>query len=661
MATYHFSGTVAWNRLGPFLTTGRGVRTRSVIDPSTGLTPAGLTQNGVAVTQITADPITGQWSFSTTDVLGVMIDWGAGPDLKAANEATNLVLTASAATDSAMAAAIGNPASATRLALGLLFTIDTNYATLEDALTATATGGTLEIRGTWSRSTTFTVNKACTIRFANNASITTTSSSIKAISVTANDVYLDGPRVFGTGSASSSTGIGIYAAGTLASPLTGLRIRAPKCQDFTQYGINLEFCKGFSIERPRIDNIAYGGIMMASCWEGEIAGGSVKNLTMPSPLVNAYGVAASYNEASGIVTNPQSRDITIRDMLIDGVSTWEGIDTHAGINIKVLNNTVKNCRTGIAIVPGKNAGASPVLAPKNITVSGNVIDSGYTNGTNTVGITFVGCSTTIGFFNNTDYATGKISGNTIIECGNDAATTGCAMNLQDTLGVVVSGNTFVNPVVSAIRLDYNNKDAVVQGNTATDVWTNTAAYAAMIQTNQWNTAKISGNAVTRGTKSATTINSVGLRVNSALATVIVEQGNDFLGATAAYSLATPLIRFDQHGVRHSYVTASPTMGVWQASAQALNTATAAGGSPGWVVTTAGGGSSATWAATTAYSAAAWIKTSTGKVLECVVAGTSSGSEPSPSTIDATVTDGTVTWVYRSATSAVFKAMPNVAA
>lgn len=51
-----------------------------------------------------------------------------------------------------------------------------------------------------------------------------------------------------------------------------------------------------------------------------------------------------------------------------------------------------------------------------------------------------------------------------------------------------------------------------------------------------------------------------------------------------------------------------------------------------------------WAATTAYALAAQVKLSGGAFLEVTVAGTSGGTEPAaPARLDATVTDGTVTW------------------
>jgi hypothetical protein len=676
MTDYAHHIVTVYDRLGGNVRTARNSRIY-VYSPGTTTVAPGLKQGGVSVQWVTTDE-NGEADFTeTTGVVRLVSPLGLDEEhwspayldevKQAAADAASSAASAQSSADSAAssAALVGAPAgSAIAANLKAKGTVsDQDYASLEAALADLATGGVLEVSQAWSRSATFTVNKTCTVRFLKGGAITVTSATIAAITVTANDVTIDAPNLTGTGSATSSTGAGIYAAGASAtSMLTGLRVERPTIQAFSQNGISLLFCSDFRIRGVRISDVAYGGIMLSSCADGEIAGGSIKNIAMPSPLTNAYGIAASFNETSGITTNPQSRDINIHDVTVDGVPGWEGIDTHAGINIKVHHNTVRNCKVGIAIVPGRNGGGSYVLAPKNCSVSSNFIDSGRSDGVLSQGISFVGCSTATGFHNNTDWATGVITGNTIRRCGNDAATSGAAVSLQDTLGVVVSGNRFDEPVVSAIRLDYNNKDVVVQGNSCTDVWTNASSYAVMIQTgSSWNTATVTGNTLTRGSKSATIVNSIGLRIGNAIAALIVEQGNNFLAATTPYSLASPIIRFDQRGIRHCYLTALPTNGVFQAGAQALLTAPPAGGSPGWVCTTAGGASSATWAATTAYSNATWVKTSTGKVLECVGAGTSSGTEPNPSTIDGVVTDGTVTWVYRAAASAVFKALPNVAA
>ncbi len=76
-----------------------------------------------------------------------------------------------------------------------------------------------------------------------------------------------------------------------------------------------------------------------------------------------------------------------------------------------------------------------------------------------------------------------------------------------------------------------------------------------------------------------------------------------------------------------------------------------------VVKTEGSASEATWAGTTAYTVGQWIKTSANKTLECTVAGTSSGVEPTPSTLGEQVTDGTVTWLYKDTVVAALSNYP----
>ncbi len=75
---------------------------------------------------------------------------------------------------------------------------------------------------------------------------------------------------------------------------------------------------------------------------------------------------------------------------------------------------------------------------------------------------------------------------------------------------------------------------------------------------------------------------------------------------------------------------------------------------GAIVVTAGGGYSATRANTTAYTVGTWVKTGAGKILECITAGTTGTGDPAPTVLGTQSTDGTVVWVYRSATPVVLK-------
>jgi hypothetical protein len=116
VTTYHFTGAVAWNRTGPFVTSGRGIKTKSITDPATGLVPAGLTQNSVAVTSLTTDTY-GAFSFNTTDVPGVLVDWGFGPFMVYANEVPALAVASSAPTDTQVSTLVTTGGTATRTSL----------------------------------------------------------------------------------------------------------------------------------------------------------------------------------------------------------------------------------------------------------------------------------------------------------------------------------------------------------------------------------------------------------------------------------------------------------------------------------------------------------------------------------------------------------------
>jgi parallel beta-helix repeat protein len=132
--------------------------------------------------------------------------------------------------------------------------------------------------------------------------------------------------------------------------------------------------------------------------------------------------------------------------------------------------------------------------------------------------------------------------------------------------------------------------------------------------------------------------------------------------STTYQLVTPTL-FDRVVIeprKYASTTAlSPTSGIWLIGDQLYHTDVAASGTLGKVCTTAGGASSANWAATTAYTAGQWIKTATNKFLECLVAGTSGGTEPAPTVLGDPVTDGTVTWAYRNNVVAVFKTFGTV--
>jgi hypothetical protein len=514
----------------------------NVTDPSTGAIAPGLTVSGQPVSFVTSDS-NGHVSFAAT--IGTVTLTGPNgfsmnvqsPDAyveatqaaaDAASSANSAAVSAQSAQDSAnlVGAPAGSAIAANLKGKGTVS--DQDYASLEAALTDLAAGGVLEVSQAWSRSTTFTINKSCTVRFIKAGSITVTSATVAAITVAANDVTLDRPNVTGTGSGASSTGIGITASGTVSAYLTGLRIRMPKVSSFTQYGIILTFCSDFRIERVRVDSIAYAGIVLSSCSDGEVDGGLITNITMPAGLTNAYGLTASRSttSASELTAFPRSENIIVRNLTVDGVPGWEGLDTHGGKDISFINNTVRNCLVGIALVGSNNNAGTNTYAPLNVIATGNRVYGGVTNGSRSAGIWLVGTATEQGY--------GVISGNEVVDMGGDAASVGnnsAGIYLEQTRGAVVAHNVIKRPATSGIQALAGNTGLILQANTIEDVWATTAPLctAVYVRSNP-NTVTVGGTQIIRGSKSATLVNNEGLRCNTG-ATQIDAGGNQWTNAT----------------------------------------------------------------------------------------------------------------------------------
>lgn len=111
------------------------------------------------------------------------------------------------------------------------------------------------------------------------------------------------------------------------------------------------------------------------------------------------------------------------------------------------------------------------------------------------------------------------------------------------------------------------------------------------------------------------------------------------------------------------VVSSPATGYWPRGAVVRNSAPTPGADVGWIATTGGGASGSVWTASTAYTAGQYVRTSSGKVFYCLTGGTSGTTQPlgSGSLGSTQPVDGTVTWVYFAAASAVFKSSGLIAA
>ena len=426
--------------------------------------------------------------------------------------------------DPVIAAALADPASASHQLVvprGEVVVIDTDHPTLEAALAATAEGGTLEVRRQYTRTTPWTIDRPVTVRFARGGSVTT--STGVGITVAASGVTLDDPDLTGAGSAAGGSADAIRAIGTTSTPIDGLTINRPRLTGWPRCGIYAELVRGLRVTDVDIEDVGYAGVMALSVRGGYVRGGTVADVIQAAGQVNSYGIALTRNSSQPIASHPRTSDFTVEGVTIDGVPLWEGIDTHGGEHLRILSNTVRNCRVGIALVPCADETGTSTWAPQNVIVSGNTIESTVEDGSRAEGIGITGVTT--------ELAAGiLITGNRVIDHGNDSVLTSGGILLSLTRGIVITGNTIVRPAPIGICPNSGNAGAIIAGNTIEDVWTEAQAMATVVQLRSIdNTITISGTQITRGAKSAKSVNQRGLNASQQTGNEIVDGGGNAWG------------------------------------------------------------------------------------------------------------------------------------
>lgn len=188
--------------------------------------------------------------------------------------------------------------------------------------------------------------------------------------VTASNVALTDQVWEGANQSLDLTHRGAYIHGTTAAPLVGTRLERIDSTGFRGEVVRMLSCNDTTIDRFVCRDYWYAGLMILSCVGGRITRSWTKNALQSTEIRDAYGIAISdsTNTMAG-----RSRDWVIDNNRVEGVRFHEGIDTHSGDNITITNNTVIDCCTGIAVLPGN---ASRTVAPTNCIVSGNTVIRG---------------------------------------------------------------------------------------------------------------------------------------------------------------------------------------------------------------------------------------------------------------------------------------------
>lgn len=459
-----------------------------------------------------------------------------------------------ATNDTATASFVGNSSSSTAVALAKTFvqtvsplnhgaagnnsTDDTTA--LQAAITAAATAGQpLDLRGLTYRTTTALSIPANTR--LSNGTIRCTGTGVKILNITGSNVHLSRLTIqgrHGTATASNNEH-GIYAAGgSSAAYLTNIRIDECTIELTGMYGIYLQFVDGFQVTRCTITRTGYTGVGTLSSQNGSIQGNRIADI-LASPVFasDGYGIHTSRSdEIDSLTTSPRSKDIDIRGNHVSGIP-WEGIDTHGGERITIADNTVVGCKTGIAAVGADGTGNVPKYGPRQVTITGNVIDSLLTSGAAGAGIVVAGAEGASSSAAAVEYATGTVTGNTIRNHGTATDSNLGAIYARNTRGLVIAGNHLDQPSPFGICLYYDNRGVVVMGNTITDAWSMTVAAAGAVAARADNNiGTLIGNTLRRGALSATYVNARGF-YNTGTGTDIIGGGatvNHFSAATTPF-------------------------------------------------------------------------------------------------------------------------------
>lgn len=493
-------------------------------------------------------------------------------------------------------------------------------------------------------------------------------------------------KLTGAGSGSTFTGIhfqgvnpttfadagkAIELAGTPTSWVDGVHLEDCTFDGFGYGGVFGSHVSNFAARDCRVTNCVYAGFQFLS----------PRNCVLWNPLVDGlFGITAtgyqqSYpiawtrdHKKTSITDYPNAADCTTWGGLIQNTG-WEGVDTHGGTNIRTIGVTIRGCQNGVAYVPCPDpTNTIDLYAPDGL-IAYCTIESGVTDGSKGPGIKLVGCGS---FTGRTMAATGKIIGNTVRGHGAgklpdgsnaDPSNLSGAIQLYETDGALIDGNTIIEPSPFGIVLYYSNTNLQIGPNHVVDAWSDTFTLPAAVGIRSLNNdVQLGAVRLSRGTKTATNVNRVGLYLSQTTQNFVnLTGGEDFNAADQPFTSLTGRIRESAGIAQAGSGPTIPNCNTWARGSRWWNSDVAAGASPGWVCTTAGGAYAGTWTASTAVSAGTWYRTSTGKILECVVAGTTSTTQPNPTVIGSRLTDGGATFIYRSATSAVFKAMPALAA
>lgn len=256
----------------------------------------------------------------------------------------------------------------------------------------------------------------------------------------------------------NSKGIGITAKGKNSSSyLSDILLSGLKIHNMGHQAVYLQFVEDSLIEKSTIKNIGYAGITGSSCTRVNAINVDVVSVTGLTNK-NAYGIVFTRKNGDSIREYPPSLDCMAMFCLIEDIPTWEALDTHGGIGIKFLYNTINNCKNGVILTDAGNAKNEDVFASHDCIVIGNkgrLTGKGYA-------VAVSGNSTELARNN-------VIDNNEFENAGIEGNSTAGAIRLANTIGTIVNANILKECFTFGLCLLNDNYDLVATKNEFIDI------------------------------------------------------------------------------------------------------------------------------------------------------------------------------------------------
>lgn len=315
-----------------------------------------------------------------------------------------------------------------------------------------------------------------------------TNSTDQGIRITSSNVTIQGGSIVGpqyAGSVSTQNAIDVFGTDS-AHYLENIVIEDVAITKW-YYGIRLKFVEEFVVKDCRVDWFYQAGIQTLSVSHGDIDGNYVADCHSPVGG-GRYGIAISHLNNDILSDNPFSNNVTVRANKIERIIEWEGLDTHAGRDISFIDNQIRDCTIGIAVIPYHTLAGVNTIGAKRVIVSGNFVDSSGIGNIARGGIVFIGAT-------NYDNATGIISNNVINTVSTDegVSRTG-GIYAYRTEGLVIAGNRISSCSPYGVFLNFDNYGFSMTGNAIIDIWSDVTStnYGIFVSSSN-NLGVISGN------------------------------------------------------------------------------------------------------------------------------------------------------------------------